>query len=304
LGGRPRRKCGRGGKCASKQPNIAKAVFRACAGAAFCTAPMSAATFAKDANMRESYMRAVSVMSGPKIKRGRVDADDTLKVADITGAKRNMSGRAMQIVNQIAGSSWMKGLLRRGTFQRAQVVEYARFLVLKALTGDVVLPLQHSPSGPVDVVWHAHMLMPQEYIKMSYDLFGEGVVLEHEPTPEGDEQQVARLTFTLTLYKSVFGDPPQAFWPQEEKQVQSDTTVSVRFLAGRIIQIKVDDATTVEELRSKIQDREGTPPGLQTLLHGGKRLPADKDKESSETLKSFGIENGDTVYLLVNLRGC
>ena len=44
------------------------------------------------------------------------------------------------------------------------VEEYKKFLVLKVINADIKLDgLKLSPSGPIDDVWHSHMLLPRHY---------------------------------------------------------------------------------------------------------------------------------------------
>jgi len=138
-----------------------------------------------------------------------------LTVEELTSGKGDVPPRALRAIEQISEAPWLAGVLRM--FKRFQVLEYARYLVLKAVAHDTSLPLQLAPSGPVEVVWHAHMLLPQEYFAMARALFGAGVVLEHDFAERRGEPYKTKLNFTIALYETVFGRaPPQEMWPRRE----------------------------------------------------------------------------------------
>eukprot|EP00615_Pteridomonas_danica_P011186 CAMPEP_0114354430 /NCGR_PEP_ID=MMETSP0101-20121206/19454_1 /TAXON_ID=38822 ORGANISM="Pteridomonas danica, Strain PT" /NCGR_SAMPLE_ID=MMETSP0101 /ASSEMBLY_ACC=CAM_ASM_000211 /LENGTH=175 /DNA_ID=CAMNT_0001495855 /DNA_START=841 /DNA_END=1368 /DNA_ORIENTATION=- len=55
---------------------------------------------------------------------------------------------------------------------------------------------------------------------------------------------------------------------------------------------------TIEQLKFKIQDKEGIPPDQQRLLYAGNNLCCD-----SALVKDCGIIDGSVVYLVLRLRG-
>jgi ubiquitin-like protein Nedd8 len=71
--------------------------------------------------------------------------------------------------------------------------------------------------------------------------------------------------------------------PDEMRDDQED--------AGKVGQIKVS------KIKERIEEKEGIPPDQQRLIFKGKQLHNDATVESS------GIEAGDTLHLVLALRG-
>ena len=61
------------------------------------------------------------------------------------------------------------------------------------------------------------------------------------------------------------------------------------------LDVKPND--TIEEVKSKIQGKEGIPSDHQRLYFAGRQL------ENSQTLSNYDIKNGSTVQLVLRLRG-
>ena len=78
----------------------------------------------------------------------------------------------------------------------------------------------------------------------------------------------------------------------------SSFEIIVKTLTGKSIPIQVTDADTVDDLKSKIQDKEGIPPDQQALNAQGKQLVDDN------TLSYYGISRIPCVHLVLTLRGC
>ena len=73
--------------------------------------------------------------------------------------------------------------------------------------------------------------------------------------------------------------------------------IFVAMLSGRSITIEVDAEDTVENIKAKVQDREGVRPEDQRLLFHGKQL------EDEYTLNDYQIVNSSTLHLVMRLRG-
>ena len=75
--------------------------------------------------------------------------------------------------------------------RRKSVVEYKKFLHLKFLMKDTSCPAILSPSGLIDIVWHTHLLMPNNYAKFCQSVFGQSIDhdLAGSKSPENEKSK-------------------------------------------------------------------------------------------------------------------
>lgn len=183
------------------------------------------------------------------------------------------------------------------------IIEYRIFMRAKVETQDWD-GTQLSPPPLIDIVWHAHILMSQDYVSFCQTVAHR--YIHHNPFGEFDidAKKTRYLTTIEWVYKHYSYSINSKIWCSSELRHQFEPSSKDRFQIfvvgtnGKTYRLIVDNNTKIWMAKVQLQHKTTITISDIRLIYAGKSL------ENFKTFGEYNIDHESTLHMVLQMRGC